>query len=391
MCCRLPFPVFCQLNQRTQSRTEFISEEHTAAQHSRKPSWVKQAQQKAQRRFSAVTIQSVADSIIGNFIGGDDAKIIFLDVDGVLNHPTGQEVVTTVCPKCVNKLKGILEQTSAMIVLSTTWRLNKRNRKTLFRYLRAVDMDQGVVVGMTRDLAAEGKNRAEEINDWLTKPNLINSTSSWNPQQMKHWVSLDDLDLSSLQPNEKWKSNHIKLDPKLGLCGTENIVRTVVQGLTKTTSIDGSCELTNARDDGLPIDSSEWPGKEIKITESNHSWDRNRRGSWLEKCVAGRLTNENAPQQMSFIPEQGDWQEPNFNDCVARKPSKYKKPRYQDWEKRNLIRLIQKGESQKTWLKSRINDYELQRVPNQKRQEKLQLDMAFLKGQLDSLGDVRNP
>merc|ERR1719233_2197318 len=182
-----------------------------------------------------ISAVSVADSIIGNINAGADVCIIFLDVDGVINHPNSDNEGTTICAHCVNKLKTMLRHTSANIVLSSTWRLNKHHRKTLFRHLRAIEIHQGVVVGETRDLRKGGKNRAEEINDWLSNPKLYKNKeiTSLLPFQVQSWVSLDDLDLASQQPNMHVKNRHIKLDPKLGLCGTDNIVTTVVQRLLK--------------------------------------------------------------------------------------------------------------------------------------------------------------
>merc|ERR1719285_158625 len=178
---------------------------------------------------------SIADSIIGNINAEADVRIIFLDVDGVINHPSSENGATTVCPECVNKLKSVLSHTSAKIVLSSTWRLNKRHRKTLFRHLRAIELDQGVVVGETRDLRKDEKNRAEEINDWLSNPKLYKKKqiTALAPWQVQTWVSLDDLDLAGIQPNMHVRNRHIKLDPLLGLCGTDSIVTTVVQRLIR--------------------------------------------------------------------------------------------------------------------------------------------------------------
>lgn len=100
-----------------------------------------------------------------------------------------------------------------------------------------------VVVGETRDLRDDGKTRAEEINDWLTNPNLYqskNRNTFVNSWQVSSWVSLDDMDLASIQPNEKAKVKHIMLNPKLGLCGTKNIIAAVVQGLIKANCLDRS-------------------------------------------------------------------------------------------------------------------------------------------------------
>jgi len=208
--------------------------------HIGRPSWAKKAQeevgQKRNHPSNMTSNVSIFDSIIGNINPSADVCIIFLDVDGVINHPNSDNAGTTICPHCVNKLKTMLGHTSANIVLSSTWRLNKHHRKTLFRHLRAINVYQGVVVGETRDLRKGGKNRAEEINDWISNPKLYKKKgiSSLLPFQIQSWVSLDDLDLASLQPNMHVRNRHIKLDPKLGLCGTDNIVTTVVQRLLKT-------------------------------------------------------------------------------------------------------------------------------------------------------------
>jgi hypothetical protein len=210
----------------------------------RRPSWARKAQEDVKRKRNArsnlaTSNMSMADSIIGNINAGADVRIIFLDVDGVINHVSSNNEGGTVCPNCVNKLKAVLSQTSAKIVLSSTWRLNKRHRKTLFRHLRAIEVHQGVVVGETRDLRKDHKNRAEEINDWLSHPKLYKKKDiiSLQPWQVQSWISLDDLDLESMQPNKHVKSRHIKLDPKLGLCGTDSIVTNVVQRLSKGRTI----------------------------------------------------------------------------------------------------------------------------------------------------------
>jgi len=204
-----------------------------------RPMWAQQARgdvgKKKTFRSTILDSMSMADSIIGRINFDADVRIIFLDIDGVINHPNGDNWGTSICPNCVIKLKSILAHTSAKIVLSSTWRLNKHLRKTLFRHLRAIEINQGVVVGETRDLRKDRKNRAEEINEWLGNPKLYKKKdiTSFDPWQVQSWVSLDDMDLASMQPDHQSKSQHIKLDPKLGLCGTDSIEISVIQGLSK--------------------------------------------------------------------------------------------------------------------------------------------------------------
>ena len=46
-------------------------------------------------------------------------KVIFLDIDGVLNY----RGVSDVCPKAVSLLNDLLEKTEANIVISSSWRI----------------------------------------------------------------------------------------------------------------------------------------------------------------------------------------------------------------------------------------------------------------------------
>ena len=46
-------------------------------------------------------------------------KVIFLDIDGVLNY----RGVSDICPKAVSLLNDLLEKTGANIVISSSWRI----------------------------------------------------------------------------------------------------------------------------------------------------------------------------------------------------------------------------------------------------------------------------
>jgi len=209
---------------------------------SRIPPWAKEAlkeyKQKSCRNRSHQTscTMSMVDSIIGDLELETNIRLIFLDVDGTINHLGGGDDLpeATVCPTCVKTLRQILDQTGSKIVLSSSWRLERRHRKTLFRYLRTVELAQGVIVGETRDLSSYHKNRTDEIKDWLANPNLYNKSLTLWPQQIQGWVSLDDLDLAGMEEDEKLKCHHVSVNPKLGLCMTENIVGRVVQQLSRS-------------------------------------------------------------------------------------------------------------------------------------------------------------
>jgi hypothetical protein len=89
-------------------------------------------------------------------------KIIFLDIDGVLNCQKTTERFhgfVSIDPKLVKRLNRILKETDAKIVLSSTWRLFEDNKeileKTGIKYIDVTPSFHGL--------------RGEEINDWLSK------------------------------------------------------------------------------------------------------------------------------------------------------------------------------------------------------------------------------
>ena len=100
-------------------------------------------------------------------------KVIFLDIDGVLNTDSGGPKIEE---QFVNRLAHIVLETGAEIILSSSWRLC---------YARCIDpaqdyMDEGValllemlekyqlqIAGMTPDLASGAYARPLEIRTWL--------------------------------------------------------------------------------------------------------------------------------------------------------------------------------------------------------------------------------
>lgn len=92
-------------------------------------------------------------------------KIIFLDIDGVLNHKAifteFQRVVDVVDPECVRRLNTIHARTGAVICVSSTWRHRMANTE---RVLKAAGL-KVPIIGKTPDLMSEP--RGAEIRKWL--------------------------------------------------------------------------------------------------------------------------------------------------------------------------------------------------------------------------------
>jgi hypothetical protein len=98
-------------------------------------------------------------------------KIIFLDIDGVLNNPGCYAIASgTHTPAdsiCVAALNHILIATGALIVISSTWKLQGLMfcKEKLARW----GVKPRTVLDATPNLQGEGKTRAEEIQEWLDR------------------------------------------------------------------------------------------------------------------------------------------------------------------------------------------------------------------------------
>ncbi len=90
-------------------------------------------------------------------------KIIFLDVDGVLNHAECFRNVDTnrvVDPACVRRVNTIHARTGAQICISSTWRFWSRTPEFLTENGLLVP-----IVGKTPELWS--KPRGVEIREWM--------------------------------------------------------------------------------------------------------------------------------------------------------------------------------------------------------------------------------
>ena len=103
-------------------------------------------------------------------------KIIFLDVDGVLNFwdcwidsiPNvlrGDDKTQKLSLDCINQLNRIIDETGAKIVISSTW----RKYKWLYDFLLSSPI-KGEIIGETPDLlydVSRKTSRGLEIKEWL--------------------------------------------------------------------------------------------------------------------------------------------------------------------------------------------------------------------------------
>lgn len=177
------------------------------------------------------------------FVEGDAAhKLIFIDVDGVLN----QQGQMHIDPRLVRRLRDIIDQTNAHIVVSSFWRLKSKRRRQVFAALLAAGLPRPI--GYT-PLMNNGHARAAEILAWLRLNTdnvfqyedinfpLAQESRQFHSKQYRlptriycsNFVVLDDLDLSKSRRGDELGllfHNTVRTASSTGLTD-ENVQRAV--------------------------------------------------------------------------------------------------------------------------------------------------------------------
>ena len=129
-------------------------------------------------------------------------KIIFLDVEGVLNG--GESFLE---PKCLKNLQKLIKKTKAKIVITSNWRKTEAGREKLLKGLKEYDLAKEVV-GWTPSLG----RRKQEIHAYLL-------TLATPPQ---NFIIIDDV----VEKMTEYLSFIIKVDGKVGLT-EENVLEAI--------------------------------------------------------------------------------------------------------------------------------------------------------------------
>jgi hypothetical protein len=100
-------------------------------------------------------------------------KVLFLDIDGVLNTPKmlgrfGMDFVDNVLVALVAR---IVNETGCKIVLSSTWRIDEKDRNIAIRELGAYGLTihdyTPVITGVSGWTSVDSPTRRHEIQAWL--------------------------------------------------------------------------------------------------------------------------------------------------------------------------------------------------------------------------------
>lgn len=109
-------------------------------------------------------------------------KVIFLDVDGVLNSRTytawqietqGHADVDQIDPKEVVLLKHIVDETGAEIVVTSSWRIGRGSPWCPFHTLQKELLKQGLVIHDCTPILRSC--RGDEIKAWIDSQEFVES------------------------------------------------------------------------------------------------------------------------------------------------------------------------------------------------------------------------
>jgi len=157
-------------------------------------------------------------------------RVLFLDVDGVLNSSTlekSNEHAISLCggdllidKRALCRLEGILRKTGACIVLSTSWRSEPDAVLALKDACADVGIPEGVFLGQTPEFRRPHLglkvSRVAEIHHWLSMHRVKFGVEAW--------VALDDMDLAGAcnhpsagigADSAAWRM--VRTDPHVGL------------------------------------------------------------------------------------------------------------------------------------------------------------------------------
>ena len=150
-------------------------------------------------------------------------KVIFLDIDGVLNSQRLVEKKSNekIDITAVKLLKNLIDKSGAVVVMSSGWRLwfddNMATEDVEAKYLYDILCQYGIdIYGKTPDFSTDKIRTKRTFSDVKAKEIL-----AWLERhcEVDKYVILDDLDLK----NDRINANLIQIDGKIGI--TEDDVK----------------------------------------------------------------------------------------------------------------------------------------------------------------------
>lgn len=136
----------------------------------------------------------------------DDAKVIFLDIDGVLNsevyaeeyvekHQGDPDYHIWCDPVACQKVADFCEENSAFLVISSSWRCTNDIQKTVDR-LEEIKGFRPLIPYIVGQTSRKGRTRGEQIKDFVDNFGIqhyviVDDDTDMRDDQLDHFVSVD--------------------------------------------------------------------------------------------------------------------------------------------------------------------------------------------------------
>jgi hypothetical protein len=125
-------------------------------------------------------------------------KVVFLDIDGVLNSEASMMMHCQMVPEKVMMIRRLCEETGAKVVISSSWRgssdINDSTNRMVWFMLSKLGLNSGFLYGVTGDHTS---HRGSEIEQWLLEHDYVHSyviiddDSDFHDYQQKSFVNTD--------------------------------------------------------------------------------------------------------------------------------------------------------------------------------------------------------
>lgn len=125
-------------------------------------------------------------------------KVIFLDIDGVLNSEAyyRNKTAGAIDPECMRRLNNIIKETKAKIVISSSWKLSMSSVYAEFKDAgfngEIIDATPNYIFDEWR----QDKSRGAEIEEWLSKNKvdkyiIIDDRGDFTEEQRQFFIQTD--------------------------------------------------------------------------------------------------------------------------------------------------------------------------------------------------------
>eukprot|EP01083_Nonionella_stella_P033424 91519_1 len=145
-------------------------------------------------------------------------KILFLDIDGVMNgwHDVRDDTQNVLKPACLERLQQIIDHTHCKIVLSTARRACEEIKHSIEReFIKAGIQWNDVYIGDTPLLHAGTSQEQQRLIEIATYLERIKRDQKF---RVEGWVVVDDLSLDNADHDKQMlKGRFVQTDGRIGI------------------------------------------------------------------------------------------------------------------------------------------------------------------------------